>query len=234
MGYFQDIWNRLRERRRPTPRPRPRPPQPRPEPVRPSPTRPEPAEPAQSLMAPANWTIGPIIGGANQSRGMPRNPSPHLEGWAVTLPPQGGKLGAITTRTVGSLAGKREMILKYRIAGTGSVHPVTGPTFPPLLSLFFQRRGDNWSARGSYETFRWYSPLYHMGLKPGDYELRVPLDANWTAILTSSAEKNPSAFEAAKRDTDNVGMVFGGGDGRAHGVFARGHVEFICLSFEVV
>ena len=151
------------------------------------------------LMDPNAWTIGPVINGQNYSVGMPLNPAPHPEGWSFDIPQAPGSVHYVTT-PYGSLTRKSALVLRYRIeAGPGVVlHPTRFFGFPSMLSLYFQRQGDDWSARGPFEAFRWYSPLLHSPVQAGDHELIVPLDANWTAVMTSSAESNPMGFAAAK------------------------------------
>jgi len=183
---------------------------------------------------PNSWTIGPVIYGRNYSVGMPLHPSSHPEGWSFDITQAPSSVHYVTA-ACGSLTGKSELVLKYRVEADPGVvlYPTNFPGSPSILSLYFQRAGDNWSAAGAFESFRWYSPLYHTPIRLGDYELAVPLDANWTAILTSSAESNPTAFEAAKANCGQVGFVFGGGDGRGHGVSATGPAKFIVKSFEI-
>ena len=94
------------------------------------------------------------------------------------------------------------------------------------VTLYFQRRGDNWSARGPFETYRWYATFAsHMPIEPGEHEIVAPLDANWTAVMTSSARTAPAAFRDALRHANRVGFVLGGGDGYGHGVFATGRAR---------
>jgi hypothetical protein len=187
-----------------------------------------------NLMDPHAWTIGPVINGQNYSVGMPLNPAPHSEGWSFDIPQAPGSVHYVTA-PYGSLTGKGALVLRYRIEADPGVvlHPTRFFGFPSMLSLYFQRQGDDWSARGPLEAFRWYSPLFHSPIQAGDHELIVPLDANWTAVMTSSAENNPMGFVAAKEQCSVVGMTWGGGDGRGHGVSATGSARFICKSFGV-
>jgi len=103
--------------------------------------------------------------------------------------------------------------------------------------MYFQRRGDDWSGLGRYEGYRWWATFRsHAPLTPGEHELSVGLDENWTAVQTSSAANNPKAFRDAVRDADRVGFTFGGGDGYGygHGVYATGPARFVVTSFQIV
>jgi hypothetical protein len=61
----------------------------------------------------------------------------------------------------------------------------------------------------------------------------APLNANWTAVRTSSAKTNPAAFRDAVADADQVGFVLGGGDGFGHGAYATGPARLIVTEFTV-
>ncbi len=103
-----------------------------------------------------------------------------------------------------------------------------------MITLYFQRGGDNWSARGLFETYRWYATFATKSpIRPGEHVMVAPLSANWTAIQSSSARNNPAAFREALADADEVGFVLGGGDGFGHGVFATGPARLTVTDFRV-
>ena len=105
---------------------------------------------------------------------------------------------------------------------------------PSMITLYFQRRGDNWSARGRFETYRWYATFAtHTPIRPGTNEIVAPLDGLWTAVERSTARTAPEAFQAAVAQADQVGFVLGGGDGYGHGVFATGPARLIVIGFRV-
>lgn len=191
------------------------------------------------LMVASNWEIGPVINGRNYSVNMPLNPSPHPEGWYFDFPypdKAAGHVHYVTFRH-GSLSGKSRIIIRYRIEAEPGVvfHPTNYPGMPTILSLHFQRAGDDWSGRGRYETYRWWSTFrVHSPLTPGEHELSVGLDENWTAVQTSSAATAPKAFRDAVRNADRVGFTLGGGDGYGHGVYASGPARFVVTSFQVI
>lgn len=173
------------------------------------------------------WELGPIISGHNYSRGILTQVA---DGWAFDIPQSDG-IHYVTEKA--SLAGKQHIVLHYRIEGGGKIVPVTSPAGPSMLSLYFQRCGDDWSGAGKYETYRWFSPEIDTPVTAGDHQISASLDENWTAVETSSAQSNPAAFAAAKNDTCRVGFVMGGGTGRGHGVYAVGPSRLTIISFDV-
>ena len=194
---------------------------------------------APNPMRASAWEIGPITPRRNYSVNMPRTPSPHRAGWFFEFPwpdKSAGHVHYVTFRH-GPLAGKRRIVLRYRIEAAPGVRfvPTNSPGYPSIISLFFQRRGDNWSGRGEYEAYRWWSTFrIHMPITPGEHVLSVGLNENWTAVRTSSAATNPQGFQEALRNADRVGIAFGGGDGFGHGVYATGPARFVVTGFRVL
>lgn len=180
------------------------------------------------------WTIGPVINGRNYSRGMPLRPTPRAAGgWQIDLPQAPRSIHYVTFRH-GSLAGKRRIVMRYRIeAGPGvRIVPRTAPTAPSMITLYVQRRGDDWSGRDQYEAYRWFAKFATQSpITPGDHTLVAALDGNWSAVQSSTARTNPAAFRAALADADSVGFVLGGGEGLGHGVSATGRARLIVTSF---
>jgi len=191
---------------------------------------------AGAARSPIAWTIGPIIKGRNYSVGMPLHPSPTARGeWQIDLPRAPGSVHYVTFRH-GSLAGKRSIEMRYRIEAAPGVRivPTTNPALPSIITLYFQRRGDTWSGRGQFETYRWYATFAsRMPITPGDHVIVAPLDGAWTAVQTSTARTAPAAFRAAIADAEQVGFVLGGGDGYGHGVHATGRARLIVTSFRI-
>ena len=195
-----------------------------------------PGHPPGTPRNPNGWTIGPIIQGRNYSVGMPLHPAPSASGgWQIDLPRAPGSVHYVTFRH-GSLAGKREIVMRYRVEAAPGVRivPTTDPALPSIITLYFQRRGDNWSGRGRFETYRWYATFASkMPIAPGDHVITAPLDGAWTAVRTSTARTAPAAFRAAIADADQVGFVLGGGDGYGHGVHATGRARLVVKEFRV-
>lgn len=194
------------------------------------------ALPATAAPPPASaWLIGPIIKGRNYSPGMPLQPSPSRDGsWYIDLPEAPGSVHYVTFRH-GSLEGKRRIVFRYRLETERGARVVatTAPTTPGIITPYFQRAGDNWSARGQFESYRWYATFATQTLMPGEHEMVVPLNGNWTAVMTSSAASNPAGFRDAIENADQVGFVLGGGDGYGHGAHAVGRARLVVLDYRV-
>ena len=190
-------------------------------------------------MDPNVWEIGPIIGGENYSSGVPVNPLPDPAGWAIDLPGPTQASGSVhyVTMPTGSLAGKSKIRMRFRVEAAAGVKilPRNFPDRPSRLTLYFQRAGDNWLAKGDSESYRWYASFSSRSpIEPGaEIEIEAPFDKNWTAVLSSSRQNNPAAFEAALRQAARVGFVLGGGDGAGHGVYATGPARLVVTTFSV-
>jgi hypothetical protein len=182
------------------------------------------------------WTIGPVIRGESRSPGMPLHPSVGPgKAWHIDLPRAPGSVHYVTFRH-GSLAGKGRIVMRYRIEAAPGVRilPVTDPALPSMITLYFQRAGDDWSGRGPMEAYRWYATFASdLPIAPGEHVLTAPLNANWTAVQTSSARSQPAAFAQALANADQVGFVLGGGTGVGHGVFATGPARLVVEEFRV-
>ncbi|HVR89907.1 MAG TPA: hypothetical protein VHG29_02285 [Novosphingobium sp.] len=182
------------------------------------------------------WEIGPIIRGRNYSQGVPLQPSPHRDGgMQIDLPRAPGSVHYVTFRH-GSLVGKRRVVMRYRVEAAPGVQivPATAPQLPSIITLYFQRAGDNWSGRRAFESYRWYATFASQSpIVAGDHVLVAPLNGAWTAVATSSARSNPQGFGAALAEADRVGFVLGGGDGYGHGVYATGPARLIVTEFRI-
>ena len=201
-----------------------------------APTATAPAE-AREPAAASEWIIGPVIKGRNYSKNMPLHPTRTRQGWSVAFPDprQPGEIHYVTRR-VGSLADARRIVARYRIdaaPGTRFV-PQEYPDKTATVGLYFQRRGDNWQAKGPFDFFRWYAPASTVkALKPGVYEMSVDLDGDWGSVYGKKAAQYPAMFERALADVDNVGLTFGSDGGRGHGVYATGPARFTLLDFRI-
>ena len=175
------------------------------------------------------WKTGPVIHLKTRSPGCVLFPKTAADGsFTVDIPATNGL--HYVTRRCGPLLGKAGIKLRYRLEG--AVYPVTSPTGPPLLTIYFQREGDDWGANGKYEVYRWYASFATVvPVVPGEHEVNVLFADNWTAVRSSSAESNHEAFTEALANAGRVGFVLGGGDGLGHGVY--GPARLTMLEFTV-
>lgn len=194
------------------------------------------AEAASAPPPAASWTVGPVIGGRSYSRGVPPHPiAGPGRSWWVPIPGGSGSLNALTM-AARPLSGARRIVLTYRIeAAPGvTIGARSAPGAPALVTMYLQRRGDNWSARGPFETYRWYAGFATQTVTPNVTRTIVaPLSGNWTAIERSSARTSPAAFRAALADPQAIGFVLGGGDGLGHGIVADGPARLVVTDFRI-
>lgn len=187
-------------------------------------------------MDPTNWQIGPIMDGVNYSVNMPLNPSKHPEGWVIEFPHPDAVAGSVhyVTMPVGSLAGKTKVSMTYRVETDDGViiYPTNFPGSPSIITLYFQRNNLGWSV--DFENWRWYATFSSkMPIVAGTNTLDAGFDQNWTAVLTSSRDKNLDAFNTSLADAGRIGFVLGGGDGYGHGVYSTGPARIIVTSFTI-
>jgi hypothetical protein len=128
--------------------------------------------------------------------------------------------------------------LRFRIDADPGVKlvPRSAPKAPTMLTLYFQRAGDDWSGQGEFEAHRWYAAYMKVSPIPvwsGESSIWATFDGNWSAVLTSTREKNPQAFKDALANAARVGFVLGGGTGLGHGVIATGPAKLTVLEFKV-
>lgn len=180
------------------------------------------------------WQIGPVIRGRNYSIGMPATMQPGPQGPRFAFPSAGeGSVHYVTLATT-ALAGAREITVRYRVdAERGTRFVAQETNNPGKLGFAFQRAGDNWSAKGRYEAFRWYSPDIEP-LTPGVHSFTARLDdPRWVGVISSNAATNRDGYAAALADTQSVSLTFGDEAGRGHGVYATGPATFTILDFRI-
>jgi hypothetical protein len=196
-------------------------------------------------LAPSFWHIGPrsrVWG--NRSPGMPEHPGYHPEGFVIDLPTHEASQVGYVTFNHGSLAGKTQIRMRYRLelSPGAKVYAVSqadrsSTVYPAMLTLYFQREGDDWSAGGKFETYRWFATLANDGnnyLREGEVEIVVPLERVWTATQDSNAVDQRPAFEAAKASACCVGFVLGGNENSVgHGARSTGDARLVVTKFEV-
>jgi hypothetical protein len=141
------------------------------------------------------------------------------------------------TKACGSLAGAKQITLRYRIDADPGVRfdPASQPSAPSIgPTLYFQRAGDDWSGAGAFEAYRWWATFAAPEpIVPGEFTITAPFSSRWTAVETSNNQDNAAAFEAALANAARIGFTFGGGTGYGHGVYATGKASFTLLEFTV-
>ena len=191
-------------------------------------TRP-PAVPLPSTST--GWVIGPIIRGTNHSIGMPASPTPLGVGWFIDFPGPGGKVDYVQNFSPPALQAGKTLKIDFTVSGAGFT-PYEFPDRQAMVSIQFQRRGDNWSGTGAMQSYRWYSRQMVL-LAPGEFTLTVPLVLeSWGDVQGKS--DNPDAFAAAMLDLDNIAIVFGHSSGAGHGVYASEPSRFTLLDMAQV
>ena len=184
----------------------------------------------------AAWEIGPWVRGRNYSVGMPAQPDAAPGGGLTfAFPHGGGEIDALTT-AVGPLAGAREITFRYRIDAPRGTRFVAAenPGETATVSLYFQQRGDTWSGRGRYGSYRWYSPGHAViPLAPGVRTVTVRLDDTWTNVNGIPNSQQPRGYAGALEDTARIGLAFGTTTARSHGVYTTGPARFTLLGFDV-
>jgi len=195
----------------------------------------QPANPADANA----WEIGPIDRRGNDSVGMPDRPTQGRRGWYFDFPYPNVGAGHVhyVTFQHGPLTGKRRIVMRYRVDAARGVRfvPRQTPQAPATISLYFQRRGDNWTARGRYAGYRWYAPVGSVReITPGEHEMVVEFDGRWTSVMGVPASQDPRGFREAMAEAHRVGFVLGSRDLRGHGVFATGPARLTVTSFQVI
>ena len=183
---------------------------------------------------PQAWELGPIYAGVNVSTGA--NVYPTDGGWCIDIPLVGAGSVHYVTMPTGSLLGKTKvsLVCEFVMAPGVKLCPVKSPEAPSLLTLYFQRKGDNWSGVEQYQTYRWYASFAtEVDLSAGEYTIEARFDDNWTGVQNSSRATHPEEFADALANACRIGFVLGGGDGLGHGASATGDAKLIIKSFEV-
>lgn len=165
----------------------------------------------------SGWNAGPTISGKNYSAGVVTC----SEGIFCFEIPEVPNSVHYLTILCSDLSTRRGIRMKYRVDNAQLIVPLSSPASPSMLTLYFQRAGDNWSGKDKYETYRWYAKFAtETPIVSGEHSIEVSFDSNWTSVLSSSRETAPVAFADARKQCARVGFVLGGGDGLGHGVFA--------------
>lgn len=165
------------------------------------------------------------------SPGMPKAPTVSGVGWWFNFPTKpSSHVHYVQDFEPPALRPGMTLTARFRIDGTTVFIPQERPTEIATVSLLIQRKGDDWSARGKYAAYRWYSGD-QIALAPGEHVLSVPLTAE--AFGDVYGGHDPQAFAEALANVENIGLVFGSPGGRGHGVYATQPSSFALLSIGV-
>lgn len=143
----------------------------------------------------------------------------------------------------GDITGAKNMVVTLRVDLLDGDNPffyakdAKSDTVQATMSAFFQRDGDDMYAKGNKQFYRWWS-VDTLNVRAGVQTLIVPLhpEANeWTSVYGKRCKAHTAEFEAAKKECRQIGVTFGGGGGRGHGIRIRdGRAEIKILSCYVV
>jgi hypothetical protein len=189
------------------------------------------AEPVAARHA-RKWDFGPTIYGKcysyDEDGGSIRMRERDDGALEFTFPKSPGQVDYLTTGCNG-LEDARSIRLVYDLQGRGKLKPVGDDEFPARVRLHFQRAGDNWSGRGEYEHYRFWSTAFSDLELGSDILLECQLDPElWTGVY---GRTNRDGFSSARRNAARVGLTFGGMYA-GHGVRAReGDVAFVLKEF---
>jgi len=142
----------------------------------------------------------------------------------------------------GPVDATKKMVVRYKIevlsgnpVFTAQDQPSNAAPKTGEIAMIVQRKGDNLSAKGDFEHYRWWAQSRYK-LAPGEHYLEysmVPADGLWKSVYTASCADKTKEYLAALKDAGNIGLTFGGW-GAGHGVkVSGGKVRFTILEFGV-
>ncbi len=108
---------------------------------------------------------------------------------------------------------------------------------PASAYLYLQRSGDDMQGKtGGTEFYRWFSDAGSQ-LAAGDHVLEVSFAADrWVSVMGKTSDVAPAMLNAALANLQTVGLTFGGGCFKGHGVNLRpgsGTAHFALQGFEL-
>lgn len=137
-------------------------------------------------------------------------------GWSIAVTPRS------SLHYVQNFGGSVPATIRLRVEGS-----FTAPEFglPATAGLLLQRKGDNGSAAGKYEDYRYFSDLA-IPLTEGEHVVTVPplTVEHWGGVMGG---RDPAALRAVLGDLESFGIVFGSAGGRGHGVTGTGRITLI-------
>lgn len=172
------------------------------------------------------WAIGPIVKSKNYSENLPAYPVTQGEGWYVDFA-SNSQLDAVVWRGAPNLTGATKIVMRYQVTGTFTPADGAGSA---RVGLMFQRKGDNWSGKGKYQTYRWYTTGRPV-IQVGEGLLEIPFDASlWNDV---QGKNNYPEFVSAMSDVDNIEVVFGSDLAASHGVYGAPPARFTMISLQI-
>ena len=164
------------------------------------------------------WYAGPIIGTLNYSKNITLQP---LAGGVLEFALTTGSEIDALCKAIAVLPSA--MTIAYTLSAP--VAPSDFPSSDPLISIAFQRRGDNWSGRNQYQQYRWYAQASNI-LAPGSGTFTVDFNSlAWSDVYGIPASTHPTEFAAAKAEVETVYITFGHSSGRSHGVIGTAQFQ---------
>lgn len=95
---------------------------------------------------------------------------------------------------------------------------------PGTMSVYIA--GPDWRAPHG----RWYCPVeYRTPITAGNHAITVPLDGLWMGATDDNSATAPAQFLECLANPGRIGVVFGGNEGRGHGVYATGPARLTIL-----
>jgi hypothetical protein len=207
-----------------------------------------PAGPVMLSMEAVSWNI-------TYSPTMPAHPAAAGGGaWFLDIPigPDGQAAWSapvipavhyVTLPVALNLSGRKSLTASFRLETSGEpvfqfkLKPDNVCLAPPAsVSLFLQRAGDDMSGAGAMEFYRWWSQPISWVLADGIATLIVPLTSDqWVSVMGKMGNADATAtagFQSALANLSNIGLTFGGGCFKGHGVnISDGTARFTVFSF---
>lgn len=174
------------------------------------------------------------VGANGKDKGIARHPRQEGNGFVLEIPGptrDAGKLGYVTFKH-GSLRGMSQIYLRWRVekAEGARILATDSDDAGGTVSLYFQRKGDNWTGKKGKQFYRWWSANVDLSTAPSGALVVDLIPARWTHVY---GESDAAEFAAAIENACCVGFTFGGGGNAGHGVFAIGSTRIIVEEFRV-
>lgn len=201
-------------------------------------------------MAASDWHI-------QFSPEMPSSPAPREKGWAFSFPTETDACPGARCPSVhyvvtpsprlradqilimtGQIVASEDALFNHVVEGSDN-NIAGGDT--SACRFYLQRAGDNLSASGKYEYFRWWAhtDAGTIILKNGTFAANVILrPESWLDVWGHVGNETAAAqagFGNALSAAANIGFTCGGGYSYGHGVnMKKGRAEFIVRTFSVI